>query len=277
MANFFADGNMSELEREFELEMDDHEIDNEFENEDDHELEDDHEFEAPDFEGGDFEFENDSEYESFGGSYAEQLSELASREFESESELDGALSRVLGEMEQEFFFGGLAKKIARSRLGRMGMSRLKGFLKNKFPNIPGLGALGGLSALTQIARGNLKGGLLSLAKTMGPQALAFVPGGAAVMPALSALGVGEASDPEHENWEAFVDGAREAYDHLANNLHEAVDQPLEASRLATAAFQKGVQRMGSAGVRRAGVVTGTRRRIRTIRLKRGQRIRIIAE
>ncbi len=288
---------MSELEREFELEMDDHEADEEFEG-------GSYEFEVDDgevgFDGegefdegaGEFEFEADDEFEGFGDSHADRLAELASREFESESELDGALSRVMGEIEQEFFFGGLAKKLARSKLGRFGISKLKGFVKNKFPSIPGLGALGGLGALTKLARGDLRGALGNLAKSAMPMVAAAVPGGAIALPALKALGLGETSNPdgEHEAWENFVEGAREAYDHLASNLHENVDQPLEASRAATAAYQAGLKRM-AAGSRRgaAGFATGTagfamgagrgRRggEVRTIRLRRGQKIRIIAE
>lgn len=289
---------MSELEAEFELELDDHESGQDFEGGDfeleadnqEHEFEGD--FENGDFESGDFEYEADNEFEGFAGSFAEQLSELSSREFESESELDGALSRVLGEMEQEFFFGGLAKKIARSKLGRMGLSRLKGFIKNKFPMIPGLGALGGLGALTKLARGDLRGALGGLAKAAMPMVAAAIPGGAIALPALKALGLGETADPDRSNeaWENFVEGAREAYDHLASNLHEHIDQPLEASRAATAAYQAGLKGM-AAGRAALGLATrnggslaralpagsASRRRIRTIRLRRGQRIRIIAE
>lgn len=288
MRNHADTYDMSELEAEFEMELDDSEGSQDFEGgdfefeADDQELEFDGEAES-----GDFEFEADGEFEGFGGSFAEQLSELSSREFESESELDGSLSRVLGEIEQEFFFGGLAKRIARSKLGRMGISRLKRLLKNKFPQIPGLGALGGLGALTKLARGDLRGALGSLAKAAMPMVAAAIPGGAIALPALQSLGLGETSDPDrsHEAWDNFVEGAREAYDHLAANLHEQIDQPLEASRAATAAYQAGLKSMAAGGAAlgaaarpgRARAGGAPRRRIRTIRLRRGQRIRIIAE
>jgi hypothetical protein len=275
MATNLDRSDMSDLERELELEMDEGELGDEGEFESDS----DTEFEDADRETDDAEFEQDEEFEAGGdGDFASQLAELASREFESESELDGALSRVLGELEREYFFGRIkrfAKKVAKSKLGRAGFGALKGFLKRKFKNLPGLSMLGGLQAFTKLARGDLRGALANLAKAAMPSVLAAIPGGAVALPALQALGFRESADPDanHEAWENFVSAAREAYDHLAQNLNEHADQPLEASRLATAAFQQGVRRMSRG---RLGAATGARRRVRTIVLRPGERLRVIS-
>ncbi len=263
---------MSDLEREIELEMDD-------ELADDSELEgmeDALELDDEEFGADDAEFEVDDGVSTF----ARRLSELAQREYESEAELDGALSQVLGELEGELFFGmgKLVNRIKKSPLGRAVGGKLGSFLKRRLGNIPGLNALGGLKGLTQLARGNLRGALGNLAKAALPSVMAAFPGGAVALPALKALGFEASVEPEEnqEAWENFVEVAREAYVHLAENLTEQIDQPAEASRVAAAAFQQGLKAVQGAG----GQLGAGRRptgQVRTIRLRRGDRLKIIVE
>ena len=49
-------------------------------------------------------------------------------------------------------------------------------------------------------------------------------------------------DGNREAYDRFAAVAREAYETLAQNLNENADQPLEASRLATNAFQKALKK-----------------------------------
>lgn len=251
MARDTAD--LSQLEREFELEMDDDpagELELEFES-DDGELDDS----APSYE-----VDQDGEAAE---SFAERFYELSQGSYESEYELDQEVNRLVADMEQEFFFKGLGK-----RLRRAGKGLLKKALKHAVGKIPALSALKGV---TQLARGNLKGMLGSLAKAGLASA---IPGGAVALPALSALGF-EVEEPEgnREAWRNYGEVSREAFQHLAEHLHEQADTPTEASKLATAALQAGLvraqARRRSGGRRRRGAgATDTR----VIRLRRGERL-----
>jgi hypothetical protein len=93
----------------------------------------------------------------------------------------------------------------------------------------------------QLAKGNLQGALVNLGK----QAIgAAIPGGGAALSALGSLGFKPTDTPEEnrEGWENYAQLSREAYEYLADNVTEAADQPLEASRLASNAFQHAVKR-----------------------------------
>lgn len=255
----------SDLEREFELEMDgsDSELDEELDEE-----AADEEFES---EYEDRDFEAALEMESAGSGYAERLQELANREFESESEVDQALNEVLNDIEQEFFFGSLKKKWSKFKKGGLGKLVSKG-LKMAAGQIPAVQALKGV---TSLARGNLKGMVTSLAKA---GLSSVVPGGGVAVEALKNLGFGgegEVGEGDQEAWNNVVDVAREAYEHLAENLHERANEPLEASRLASDAFKAGLSRV-SQGVRKVAPrdsvrskASGAGRR-RRIRLRRGE-------
>jgi len=229
---------MSELESEYELEMDGNEAeyadseyefgDSEYEAEGDYEEELDGEYES-DYEE-EYQDEYESESESGDGSsseYAERLFELAQMEYESESELDQELNGILNEMEQDFFWKaakGFLKKRGRGLLGKVGKFALS--------KLPAGHALTGLSAL---ARGNLKGALSGLAKT----ALSSHPGLAAAMPALGALGFGEAEagDENREAWDNYVEVAQEAYENLAANITPKAANPAVASDIAKRSLQ----------------------------------------
>ena len=143
MARDTAD--LSQLEREFELEMDDDaagELELEFES-DEGELDED----RPAFE---------AEADDAADGFAERFYELSQGSYESEFELDQEVNRLVADMEQEFFFKGLGK-----RLRSAGKGLLKKALKHAAGKFPALNALKGV---TQLARGNLKGMLGSLAK-----------------------------------------------------------------------------------------------------------------
>lgn len=255
MARDTAD--LSQLEREFELEMDDDasgELELEFET-DEGEV---------DEEAGSSAYEADEASEAF----AERFYELSQNTYESEFELDDDVNRLVAEMEHEFFFKGLGR-----RLRRAGKGLLKKAVKAAAGSLP-IGKA--LQAATQLARGNLKGMLGSLAKAGLASA---IPGGAVALPALKALGF-EAEEPaaNREAWRNYGEVSREAFQYLAENLHEQADAPAEASRLAAAALQAGLRkgqerRRGSGTRRREAVPGGTR----VIRLRRGERLIISVE
>ncbi len=246
--NRYDDADLSELEQEFELELEDDSA---------AELERDEDFatEVDDSAG---------ELESGDGTdgFAERFYELGQGSYESESELDDGVNELVEDMEREFFFGSLKK-----RLKNAGRNLLKKGLKYAAGAVPG-GQV--LKALTQLSRGNLKGLLASLAKS---GLAAAIPGGALALPALQALGF-SADDPEgnREAWGNYTEMSREAFEYLADHLNEDADSPLEASRLATAAFQTALKRAGG----RAGSPARTARGTRVIHLRRGQRIVIKA-
>jgi hypothetical protein len=243
-------------------------LDEEFEflvGEDDETGDDEFEFET--------EFENlasesddelDEEFEGFedeaASSFGERFYELSQREWESEFELDTAIDQVLGEMEREYFFGSLVKRIKKG-----GKALLKKGMSYATKNIPAFQALKGV---TQLARGDLSGMLRSLAKAGLASA---VPGGAVALPALKALGFETSQDRESEReaWENFAGVAGEAFETLADSLTPNADHPLEASRLANAAFTTALARR-----------TGMRRRAGRYGPGRGRaggrRIRVMA-
>ena len=282
---------MSDLEREIELEMDDELESADAAELDDQEL-DDQELEngdgqrwelegtsGADEEAGDEELELEAddaqEFETNGADheYVERFLEIASRQYESESEVDQAMNEALEGIATEYFFGSLVKKARRlgSRLAKNPAIRA---LVSKGLKVAS-GQFPALKAALQLAKGDLKGSLLNLGK----QALgAAIPGGPAALGALKTLGFGEAGpEADREGWENYVQLSREAFEHMAGNVTANADQPLEASRLATNAYRHAMQRAmnrartGAVGGRRApgGL---RRRRGAVIRLRPGQRI-----
>ncbi len=265
----YNDTGMSDLEREFELEMegDGPEIRQveASESDSDAESQSDWEETTQSNEGADEEVDEEWEKESVEvAGYADRFFELTQREFESESELDDEVRGLVNEMERDYFWGKWKNRLKRIGGGllRKGVGQLAG-------RIPGFK---GLQAITQLARGDLKGALGSLAKS---GLASLVPGGAVALPALKALGfeATEDSDRHREAWDNYVDVAREAFDYLGRHMSERAADPLEASRLASAAYQtavRKVQTMGRSG--QEGEVRNSRKRTMTIRLRRGERI-----
>jgi hypothetical protein len=257
------DTDMSELEREFELEMEG----DESESKPEEELESDWEAESVSDEEADE--ESDEEFESEpteAGGYADRFYELSQREFESESELDDEVRGIVNEMERDFFWGKWKKRLKSigGRLLKKGLGQLAGRLP----------VFKGLQALTQAARAAMKGDLGGLAKSAFTTVLSAHPAGAVALPALKALGFEATGDSERnrEAWDNYVEVAREAFDHLGRNLDERTADPLEASRLASNAFQTAVRKV-QARVRSNGTqVRDHRKRSMTIQVRRGERI-----
>lgn len=282
---------VSELEREIELEMDDElERDEEGDEEleaagDDSELE--RAFEADDESGaegesgGDEEADQELEWEAGDGDrdreYVERFLEIAAREFESEAEVDRAMNEALNDVASEYLFGNVWKR-ARKFGTSLAKNKIVGSLVKKGLSVAS-GQLPALKAAMQLAKGDLQGALLNLGK----QALgAAIPGGTAALGALQALGVNSTQDPQsnREAWENYVQISREAFEYLADNVTETVDQPLEASRLAAKSFQHAIgraeQRAAPAGrPRGAGQVAIHRNgRVTRYRLRPGEKLLI---
>ena len=80
---------------------------------------------------------------------------------------------------------------------------------------------------------------------LGKQAItAAIPGSGAALGALNSLGFTQSESPEdnREAWENYVQMSGEAFEHLAANITPRADQPVEANRLATNAFQHAMKR-----------------------------------
>lgn len=221
-----------ELEKEVELEMEEEPIEKE-EFIEERDLEE--EFEAI-AELKEERPEEELEVEEKPGDYAERFYELSLREFESEAEVDDAVNRLLSEMERDFFFKGLWKKIKKAG---------KELLKKGVKLAKDRPVFQAVKGITQLARGNLKGLLGSLAKAGLSAAVSAVPGGAVVLPALRALGFETTKEPEQnkEAWNNYISLCKEAFDYLASNLNEKADDPVEASWLATQAFQSALKKV----------------------------------
>jgi hypothetical protein len=273
------DPQLSELERELELEMDDS---MELEADDDlgRELEEDPEAEYE--EPSDSEYEEDSELEGpeeGEGGYAQRFYELSDREFESEAERDAAIDGLLGEMEREYFFGGLLKKAknAAKRLAKKGLS----MAMKAGMNLPAFQAL---KAVTGLSGNLLKGNLGALAKSALKTALSAHPAGAVAMQALGGLGfeAGQDEEAHREAWDNFTRVARESFEVLAETMHENADSPLEASRLAGGALQQALRRArvpmragGAVRLRAASAVRGARGPARVVAIYPGERVLIV--
>ncbi len=250
------DTGLSELERELELEMGDEREsvdDREWEKELESAIDSDRERPEEEADKGDTESTD----------YADRFYELSQRSFESEFEMDDSVNRLLTEMEREYFFRGLWRRMRQG--GRWLLRRAAGLARGT-----PIGRI--VSGVTQLARGNLRGALGSLARAGLGSLVSAIPGGAAALPALNALGLGETDDPERnrEGWNNYVSVVREAYDNLARNLNERANDPIEANRLATEAFRAG---MRSAQNNRPQTTSRGRR---VISLRSGERVIIKA-
>jgi hypothetical protein len=261
---------ISDLEREFELDMESEPPDEEaFETDLDQEFEtelDDEEYEGPEDLDQEFEVVAEADDDPREMEFAERFYEVGQRQFESEFEVDRELGEVLDDMEREYFFGRLVrgvKRLGKSRIVRGLVRKGLRFAQQRFP---------ALKAVTQLARGNLKGMLLPLAKTaLG----AAVPGGPAALAVLKGLGFEAAEDDprNREGWQNYTRMAREAYEDLADNVTTRVDEPREASQLAASAFQRALRRAQARA--RAGMGPGAGAgggRVIRVRLRPGQKL-----
>ena len=244
-----------ELEQEFELESLGDEPSQEFE----------------------LEIEGDNEIETF----ANRFYELSEKSYESELEENAAVYEILNDMEREFFWKKLKK-----RLKRAGKALIKKGLKlapKVLGKVPGVGDV--VKGVTQVATGNLNGALSTLARAgLKAGIQAALPGaGTAAVSAMNALGF-EVAQPEKnkEAWRRYVLTSREAYDYLASNLNERADEPAEGSRLAMEAFNHalkqnavGYKTSQQRPIRQVG--EARKRKTAKIRLRRGQRLVIESE
>jgi hypothetical protein len=207
--------------------------------------------------------------QEFGGSsdYVERFMELSRRPYESEVALDNEVNRIFHEIERDFFFkklGGWLKKGlgGLKRIGKKALGFGRKLLKSP---------LSAFKGLTNLARGNLGGLLKSLAKTA---ISGLVPGGAALAPALSALGLeAEAGDPDYlrEFWRRYVTLCEVAYERLAEGLDTDADDPAVAGRVAQEAFQGALREVfaeaGRSGIPVASRTAGKVRRFRVAATK----------
>jgi hypothetical protein len=182
--------------------------------------------------------------------FAERFYELSGRTFKTETELDSAVNRILNEIERDYFFKGLFKKTKKG--GKL-------LLKKGIKTFKGVPAFQAATGITQLARGNLKGTLGTLAKA----GLKEVRVGGAVLPVLGALGF-EAAEKNRDAWQNFANVCEESFDYLARNLNEKADDPLEASKLASEAFSTALKKVESER-KKASV-----QRIRRVAAKPGQ-------
>ena len=166
--------------------------------------------------------------------YAEKFYELSTRKFKTEAELDNAVSKILNEIERDYFFKGLLKKTKKG--GKL-------LLQKGLATFKGLPAFQAANAITQLVRGNLKVTLGTLAKI----ALRGMQAGT-TLPVLKALGFeagNEETEQNREAWQNFTNVCKESFDYLARNLNENADDPLEASKLASEAFSAALKKVES--------------------------------
>lgn len=246
---------MSELEREFELEMDaqdDYSTDHEMEDVGEYDQEysedyDENEYEYDedyaDSEYGEYEYEA---YEDFPVSYGERLFEIAQREFESEYEMDEALSQVMEDMEREYFFkkiGGLIKRGAKfvnnnpmlKGLLDKGLTAAAGFVPGGNTALSAIKSFG--KPLLQGIQNNWQGALKAGASAMAPKAAGIANRFA------KRIGI-NANFPAQQNQEVFermAQGIQRSYEFAAQHFGDHVGDPLVASRMANKAFEVGIK------------------------------------
>ena len=168
--------------------------------------------------------------------FAENFYKLSGRTFETETELDNAVNGILNEIERDYFFKGLFKKTKKA-----GQSLLQKGLKT----FKGVSAFQAAKGITQLARGNLKGTLATLAKAGLKGAQGPTGVGASNLPVLNALGFETGEEGNREAWQNFTNVCKESFDYLARNLSEKADDPLEASKLASEAFGAALKKVKS--------------------------------
>lgn len=202
----------------------------------------------------------DQELES-GGDYADRFLELSEREFEDEADREHEIDSLLGEMERDFFFGKLARAAKRG---------VKGLVKKGLKAAKGLPAFQAVKGITDFARKNLRGNLGNIAKLAMQSGL--IPGGAAALPLLQALGFmpGQGPEQEREAWQRFSELTEDAYGTLAESLHSEADDPAEAAALAARALKTAMGRAQGARTGRGRPAGGGR--AQRVRLRPGDRL-----
>jgi hypothetical protein len=241
---------MSELEQEFELEMDEqsYSSNEQFsESEMEYEFEYDEDSPENEYEYGEDAPESEYEYEDDSGegfdvppwAKGQRFYELAQYEFESEYELDRALSGVLDDMEREYFLKNVAK----------GLKKFGKILDNPLVNIAA-GAIPGVSAALNIAKEvskinkhvpkRLKKRLGGLAKA-GIKSLApGAPRLASSFPKRLGLYPGATEQAARNAFQKIEDGIKRSFEYAAHYFGDHVADPEEADRLVNRAFEAGM-------------------------------------
>ncbi|MCO6491912.1 MAG: hypothetical protein J5I98_26080 [Phaeodactylibacter sp.] len=251
---------MSELEREFELEMDDssypgtdHELEAELEHlmaEGDGEYEYDEDSAAEEYEHeyeedepqSEFEYDEDvEEGESFGQDfrpYGERLFELSLREFESESEMDDALGGIFDDMEREYFFSRAIGILKRNPIARSLVSKAVNAVAGSIPG--GQVALDAIKTmgkpLLQGIRNNWSGAVRAGAHALAPDAIRMAGNFAGRL----GLQPGNGAAANREAFRRIAKGIQRSYEFAAGHFDHRSGDPLVASRLANRAFEAGV-------------------------------------
>lgn len=243
---------ISNLEAQYELEVDD-----------DAELE----------EAVDEEYSDEPENELYsGGGYADRFQELAIREFETEEELETGIRDILGEMEQQYFLGGLLKKgvsFAKKTAGGLARRGL-GRLAKKLP-ISGL-----LKKASSFLGPNVTNWLTQ-------QAAGLIPGGTAALSVLNGLGLNPTAS-QSETWDRFAEIAQEVYETAADNATEEMIDPVKAARQAMNAIGSVVPRamgmanaLGATNALAGALGAAGKAGRRVVRLHPGQSLTIICK
>lgn len=212
---------LSELEKEYEAQVsyEERQVDEDDELQSLYESMQDHE---PAIVGG------NGVIDSEPGSYDARLFEISRRSYEFD-EKERAVADILDEIERDYFF----KKAFKKLRGLKGLVRKGLKVAGKVPGVQGLP---GFKAVTQLARGNMKGVLGALAK----DALnTWAPGsGALAAPILGAVGLKEGGPAvQREFWRRYAEVAKESFSNLAENMTDDIDDMQVASRLAAESFQ----------------------------------------
>jgi hypothetical protein len=247
---------MSDLEREFELEMEDadYPANEAIEQDGEFELEmEDADYPANEAIEQDGEFELEME-ERKTDDLAQKFFELSQQSFESELDIDNKLNSLL--TESEYFLW--------NKLKKLGKSTIKGLATKAWNHYGKLPVFKSLKAITGNARTLMKGPLGAAFKSIA----SVHPGGAAALTALKALGLSEVNDNNLELWKNYTNLVKESYEQLAENFDErSATDPALASRLVSRAFE-------TARLKQKGYKNRDSRRSRSIRVRarRGQRI-----
>ncbi len=250
-----------ELHGEGDSELDG-ESDNELDGESDNELDGESDSEVDGESDSEVDGESDNEFDRQGvDHFAQRFYELSLTDGESELEMAQQVDGLMREMEQEYFFKGLRK-----RLKGVGGSLLKSALASAAGALP----IGNLAKLaSSVARGDMKGLLGSLANTALSVASKH-PALAVGLPALKALGFGRGGS--RAPWRNFTSMAKDAYGQLAQHVDNETLRPATAHRVARNAFNKALLRAQTRTVNSGAgrsLSTGGRKRRRVVTLRRG--------
>lgn len=241
------------LERELDQLMDGHHVEAEWGTEPAAYEYDDHDHEMDDVDSGSHEYEFEHTAYFPESTYAERLYELGQREFENEYELQQELDGILDDMHREFLFGRLGGLLKKGVQFVKSNPVLKGLVEKGIglaanavaPGIGGLAFQGLKTALGPLSEGLKQRGKSLLAK--GVQSLNGRASGIA-SGFMNRMGISPANSIKDNmsGLQNLVGAVRRSFEFAADNLHNEIDDPMAAERLATQAFEVGVNQSLSA-------------------------------